>query len=151
MAFIQCLTDSFRVDLLNAVHNFGSDTINIALYGPSANLDNTTTAYTATGEISSSGYSAGGSALTGQTVNGATGVSWVFWNNPTWTLNPTTQVQGCLLYNTTRSNKSILILNFGTVQLPNPAGIFTVKFPPTPANSSNIGNSPMVNAVLILG
>lgn len=135
---VQGLTDSFRLSLLN--NYFSTSTINIALYGPTMALTNLTTAYTSAGEIVSSGYVAGGQALTGQTAAGALGLAWMQWNNPTWTLAVGTKVRGCLFYNVSKGNESVLVLDFGTSRFPNAAGVFTVAFP---TNSS-------VNAVLRL-
>lgn len=78
----------------------------------------------------------------GQTVFGAPGVSWVQWSNPSWTLAPGTQIRCCMFYNISKSNKSVLILDFGTIQLPLPTGVFTIAFPTTAG--------PLVEAVLRL-
>lgn len=128
---IQGMTDAFRLSLLTTY--FGANTINIALYGPTASISNTTSAYTPTGEIVSTGYTAGGKALTGQAIVGATGLAWVQWSNPTWTLATSTAVQGCMIYNVSQANQSILILNFGAPQFPLASGVFTIVFPPNPS------------------
>ena len=72
MAISQAMATSFKVDILNGVHAFGTtvtrgstaaDTFKIALYTSSASLDATTTAYSVTNEVSGTGYSAGGNTL----------------------------------------------------------------------------------------
>ena len=67
MSIAQTATTSFKVELLQGVHNFGPtspDTFKIALYTAAANIGPTTTAYTATGEVSGTGYTATGNTLT---------------------------------------------------------------------------------------
>ena len=73
MAITQAMCTSFKVELLNGIHAFGTtvaragttaDSMYIALYTSSASLDATTTAYSATNEVSGTGYSAGGNSLT---------------------------------------------------------------------------------------
>lgn len=59
MAINTALCTSFKKELFEAVHDFTSDTFKIALYSSSASLDATTTAYSASNEISGTGYSAG--------------------------------------------------------------------------------------------
>ena len=78
MAITQAVCDSFKVELLEGEHDFrasGGDAFKLALYDSSASLSNTTTAYSATNEVSASGsYSAGGGTLTntGAAGSGAT-------------------------------------------------------------------------------
>ena len=89
MAIIQALCDSFRQEILEGVHNLNSDTIKMALYSPSAGLSNLTTSYTPTGEIVSTGYTAGGQTLVplnGTAVYGQVGLAYVQFQNPSWTL-----------------------------------------------------------------
>ena len=87
MAITQAMATSFKVDLLNGVHAFGTtvtrgstnaDTFYIALYTSSATLDSTTTAYSATNEVSGTGYSAGGNSLTvSQTPTSTSTTAWL--------------------------------------------------------------------------
>ena len=123
---------------MEGVHNLNADTIKMALYGPSASLSNLTTAYTSVGEISGSGYSAGGQTLVpvnGVAVYGQVGLAYVQFNNPSWTFStPSLGARGALWYNASKSNKAILVLDFGTVQYPNnQTNIFTVNFGPYPS------------------
>ena len=69
MANTQAIATSFKVELLNGIHAFGTtvtrgattaDTFKAALYLASATYNASTTAYSATGEVSGSGYTAGG-------------------------------------------------------------------------------------------
>ena len=67
MAITQAMVTSFKVGVLDGTFDFSSDTsqtFNLALYTSSASLDAPTTAYTTSNEVSGTGYSAGGAALT---------------------------------------------------------------------------------------
>lgn len=111
MAITQALCLSFKEDLLNGVHQSG-DTYKLALYTASANLDKNTTAYTATGEIADAGYTAGGLTLSGRAVTSATDARRLSFSS-TLTTPVSWSARGALLYNSTRSNKAIAVLDFG--------------------------------------
>lgn len=129
---IQGACNSFREQLLEAIHDFSTDTIYIALYYETANLSPSTTVYTASGEVSGSGYTAGGQPLVGA-IGSAPGVAWVNWDAVSWTVNQDTfQARAALIYNHTKGDKAILVLDFGTVRYP-ANGVFTVTFPPAPS------------------
>jgi hypothetical protein len=126
MAIYQGQTTSFKQELYEAVHDFLTDTFNIALYTNAASLGADTTVYTAVGEAAGTGYSAGGQVLTGVTVASANGVAYVNFNSVTW--NPADfTCRGALIYNASKSNKAVAVLDFGvdktatisfTVQMP---------------------------------
>ena len=65
---IQCVTNSFRSEMLQGIHDLSTDVLKLALYTGSANLYPTTTAYSTTNEVAASGYTAGGLILTGVTI-----------------------------------------------------------------------------------
>ena len=109
------LTDSFKQQLLLGVHDFATDTFKIALYTSSAILGPTTTVYTSTNEVSGTGYTATGLVLTNITVNLGQGIAYVSFTNPEW-LGATFATRGALIYNVTKSNKSVGVLNFGVDQ-----------------------------------
>jgi hypothetical protein len=109
------LTDSFKEQLLLGVHDFSTDTFKIALYTSSATLGPTTTVYTATNEVSGTGYTAPGLVLTSVTVNLSQGVAYVNFDNPAWA-GSTFTTRGALIYNATKSGKSVGVLNFGVDQ-----------------------------------
>ena len=97
MAFDQTLTTSFKQDILLGVHDLDTDTLKIALYLATANLDADTTVYTATGETSGTGYTAGGNVLTGVTVQTSGTTAFVDFADPTW--NPANfTARGALIY-----------------------------------------------------
>ena len=107
----QTLTTSFKEQLFLAVHDFSTDTFNIALYAASANLGATTTVYTATGEVTGSGYVAGGIALTGTTVT-VSGTT-AFVDFATAVFSATVTARGALIYNVSKGNKAVAVLDFG--------------------------------------
>lgn len=121
------LTNSFKEQLLLGVHDFETDTFLIALYTSSAVLGPETTVYLTTGEVTGTGYVAGGQELQNITVNLGMGIGYVSFNNPSWA-GATFATRGALIYNFSKSNKSVAVLNFGidqtmlgqsfTIQLP---------------------------------
>lgn len=109
------LTNSFKEELLLGVHDFSTDVMKMALYTSSAVLGPSTTVYTTSGEVSGVGYTAGGEILVNVTVSLAQGIAFVSFDNPTW-IAATFATRGALIYNSTKSNKSVGVLNFGIDQ-----------------------------------
>ena len=111
------LTNSFKEQLLLGQHDLETDVLKIALYTSNAVLGPDTTAYTTTEEVSGTGYVAGGETLANVTVELSLtlGVAYVSFNNPTWNA-ATFTTRGALIYNSSKSNKSIAVLNFGLDQ-----------------------------------
>ena len=131
MAITQAMCTSFKEDLLQKEQNLetGGDTIKIALFTSSANLDSTTTTYTGqTGEVSGSGYTAGGVTLTNQVVATSGTTAYFDADDPEWTTASFTTA-GALIYNDTLAGKNaIAVLSFGgdfTVT----SGTFRIVFP----------------------
>jgi len=143
MAISQAMATSFKVDLLNGVHAFGTtvtrgstnaDTFKIALYTSSATLDATTTAYSTTNEVSGTGYTAGGNTLTvSQTPTSTSTTAWLDFADTTWA-SSTITANGALIYNDTNSDKAVAVLAFGGDKT-STNGDFTIVFPT--ADSSN--------------
>jgi hypothetical protein len=128
----QTATTSFKADLLKGVHDFNTDTFKLALYLATANLDANTTVYTATGETAGTGYVAGGNTLTGVSVNDA---GFVIFTNTTW--NPAVfTARGALIYNSTKSNKAVAVLDFGSDKTA--TNTFLVQMPANTATSALI-------------
>jgi hypothetical protein len=143
MAIQQTTTTSFRVELLQAVHNFGPtspNTFKIALYTGSANIGPTTTVYTTAGEVTGTGYTAGGNTLVISTSptssNNASFVPTAFisFANTSWT-NASFTCRGALIYNATQGNKSVAILDFGSDKTVT-NDVFQIIFPTSNANSA---------------
>lgn len=133
MAIYQTLTNSFKQEVFEAVHDFTTDTFKIALYTSSANLDQSTTEYTATGESSGSGYTAGGLVLTGTTVTLSGTTAYIDFSDATWS-GASFTARGALIYNSSKSNKAVAVLDFGADKVA--SGNFVVKFPANDASSA---------------
>ena len=110
---VQTQTTSFKAELYEAIHNLLLDELKLALYTAEANLDASTTVYTTENEITGTGYSAGGNVVTGVTINSSGFTAWVTFNNVLWV--PAAFTTRCaLLYNTSKANRSIAVLDFGS-------------------------------------
>lgn len=137
MAITQGLTASFKLELLEAVHNFNTDTFKIALYTSAAILGPDTTVYTSSNEVTSAGYTAGGQVLTGVIVSLGSNVAYVTFNNLTWN-NVTFTARGALIYNSSKGNKSVAVYNFGTDQTAGALNVFNIAMPADTANEALI-------------
>jgi hypothetical protein len=144
MANTQAMTTSFMGELMTATHNFGTapvratgatDTFKAALYLTTATVNASTTAYSATNEVSGAGYSAGGVTVTFGTPPTATnssataGVAFV---TPSASITYTTVTlatafDAVLIYNSTQSNKAVSVHTFGSQTVT--AGTFTLTMP----------------------
>ena len=137
MAITQTLTTSFKLEILEAVHNFTTDTFKIAVYTSAATLGPDTTVYTSSQEVTSAGYTAGGQVLTGVVVSAESGVAFVTFNNVTWS-NVTFTARGALIYNSSKGNKSVSVYNFGTDQTAGALNVFNIAMPADTANEALI-------------
>lgn len=117
MAIQQTATTSFMVELAQGVHNFGPtspDTFKVALYTGLADIGATTTAYTTSNEVpNGAGYTTGGQVLTVNTTPTSSGTV-AYWSfaDVTWA-GATFTARGALIYNASKSNKSVAVLDFG--------------------------------------
>lgn len=122
---------SFKVELLKGVHNFsasGGDTFKIALYTSAATLDATTTAYSATNEVSGTGYTAGGAALTNVDPTSTGTTAFADFADVTWA-SATITARGALIYNSSAAgNPAVAVLDFGADKSSS-ASNFTVVMP----------------------
>ena len=133
------MVTSFKVEILDGIHNFGvgvvrastaADTFKLALYTSSATLGASTTAYTTSDEVSSSGtnYTAGGLTLTISQVPTSSGTTaFIDFDDLTFP-SATITANGALIYNATQSNKAVAVLAFGGDKT-STAGNFTIQFP----------------------
>lgn len=142
MAIQQGLTNSFKQEMLQAGQNLATDTLYMALYTAFSDIGPTTTTYTGTtNEVTGTGYSAGGELVTGATISTdvRTGTVYVNFDNVSWP-GANFTARGALIYNVTRSNKSVAVLDFGsdktftsisnTVTMPaNTATTALIRFP----------------------
>ena len=142
MAIASAICNTFKVEILKAVHNFtagGANVFNIALYTSSASMGAGTTAYATTNEVATAGgYSAKGKALTAVTpvLNSTTAVC--DFDNISWTSASFT-ANGCLIFNDTASgDPSVCAIDFGGDKTVT-SGTFTIEFPAASAGSAIIG------------
>lgn len=131
---------SFKAELMRAVHNFTTstgDVFKIALYTNSASFTAATTAYTATNEITGTGYTAGGLALTNVTPTTSGTTAFTDFADATWT-TATITARGALVYNSSAAgNPSVIVLDFGSDKT-STAGDFTIVFPTADASNAII-------------
>ncbi|HQT82382.1 MAG TPA: hypothetical protein PLQ34_09460 [Ferrovaceae bacterium] len=142
MAISQTQCTVFKKNLLSGLENFTATSpyiYKLALYNYNANLDNTTTAYTTVGEITGSGYTAGGLPLTIIPVaeDFTANAAYVSFQNVTWTNASFSTVAG-LIYNST-TGSAVCVLNFGAIRVAN--GNFTIQFPQFTAQTAVLGIS----------
>ena len=140
MAITQALCTSFKQALLDGEMDFSSDTsqtFKIALFTSSATLDATTTAYSATNEVSGTGYIAGGNTLT-ISANPETSGTTAFLDfaDTTWA-TATITARGALIYQSGGSNPAVAVLDFGADKT-STAGDFTIQFPTADASNAII-------------
>ena len=117
--------NTFKTGLMDATFDFVNDTFYMALYTNAATLDASTTAYTATGEVVDTGYTAGGLALTiaqTPTVGNSGNTAYISFDNAVWSGSIT--ARGALIYT---SGGSVCVLDFGADKTSSTT--FTVQFP----------------------
>jgi hypothetical protein len=148
LAIGQTLATSFKVEILDGIHNFGvgvirattaADTFKIALYSTLATLNSTTTVYTTQDEVTGTGYIAGGNTLVisqAPTSTNTETVAWLNFENSSWA-NATFSADGALIYNSTQGNKAVAILNFGGTKT-TANQTFTVTFPASTSSAAII-------------
>ena len=143
MTIAQTATTSFKVELLQAVHNFGptsANTYKIALYTAAASVGPTTTVYTTSGEVVGTGYVAGGNTLVISTSptsgNNSLGVPTAFisFSNSSWA-GASFTARGALIYNSTQGDKSVAVLDFGADKTVS-NDTFQIIFPTADATSA---------------
>ena len=139
MSIIQTQTTSFKAELYQGIHDLTTDVIKIALYTASADLNETTTAYSVgtPGQVVAAGYTAGGSQLTPITVSSSGYTAYVGFPNVSWTAALTARC--ALIYNFSQGNKSIAVLDFGSDKTS--TGTFTITMPANTATAALIRSS----------
>jgi len=131
---------SFKKELLEAVHNFknsGGSTFNLALYTNSASFNAATTAYTSSNEVSGTGYTAKGAALTRVDPSTSSTTALTDFANLTFS-TATITARGALIFNDSASgDPSVVVLDFGGDKT-STAGDFTIVFPTADASNAII-------------
>jgi len=113
-----------------------TDSLKIALYTANADLNQDTTVYTSANEVTGTGYTAGGVALTGATVNSSGSTAYVSFSNVTF--NAAVTARCALIYNVTQGNKSVFVLDFGSDKT---SSNFTITWPANTATAAIIRSS----------
>ena len=148
MSIVQGATTTFMQNLLNGNENFTTGNYWIALYNANANLDQTTTSYTTQNEITGTGYSSGGQALTitvTPTIDNQYNTAYISFANAVWDPASFT-ARGALVYNYD-TNASCFILNFGSDKTC--TNSFTVQFPAATSTSAILSISSYTSANII--
>lgn len=140
MAISQTACTSFKQELAQGVHNFGPtspDVFKLALYTGLANLNANTTVYVLADEVSGTGYTPGGNTLTisqAPIVDPTFGVAYWSFANTSWPASSFT-ARGALIYNSSKGNKAVAVLDFGADKTSNNS-TFNVQFPVVAANTA---------------
>ena len=140
MAITSAICNSFKTEILKGVHNFtasSGDTFNLALYTSSATLNKSTTAYTTSEEVSGSGYTAKGNALTSVTPALSTDTAVCDFADTSFTSASFT-ARGCLIFNdSATSDPAVCVIDFGADKTVT-SGTFTIQFPAAAASNAII-------------
>ena len=136
-SILQTQTTSFKKELYTGVHNLSTNTLKIALYTANADLNESTTAYTTSGEVTGTGYVAGGVALTGVTINSSGFTAYVDFADVVF--NASVTARCALIYNNSVTGKpSIAVLDFGSDKT---SSNFTITMPANTATAALIRSS----------
>ena len=148
MANTQAMCTSFKGELLVGHHNFGTgviraattaDTFKAALYLASATVNAATTAYSASDEVSGTGYTAGGVTVTFGTPPSTSGTTAFVTPSASITYSAvtlSTAFDAVLIYNSTQSDKAVSVHTFGSQTVT--AGTFTLTMPVNDASTGLI-------------
>jgi hypothetical protein len=132
---LQGLTSSFKLESWQGIHDLDTDTLKFALYTGNATLDSNTTVYTTSNEVVGAGYVAGGVTLTGVVLALSGTTAYLTFNNPTWS-GASFICRGALVYNASKANRSIAVIDFGDDKTA--SGPFVVTLPVATATTALI-------------
>ena len=142
MSIVQTQTTSFKAELYQGIHALTTDVIKIALYTANANLNADTTVYSSLNEVSATTgavpYSAGGAILTPITVSFSLSDQTAFVGFPNFSWTGTITARCALIYNSSKGNKSIAVLDFGSDKT---SSNFTITMPANTATAALIRSS----------
>ena len=133
---LQTQTTSFKRELYEGVHDLTTDVLKIALYTASANLNEDTTAYSASNEVTGTGYVAGGVDMTGVVVHSEGFTAYVGFDNVVFGAAVTARC--ALIYNSSKADRAIAVLDFGSDKT---SANFTITMPSNTASSALIRSS----------
>ena len=135
-SIVQTQTTSFKKELYQGIHDLSTDTLKIALYTANADLNAATIVYSTTNEVTGGGYTAGGVVLTGTTISSDGYTAYVNFNNASFSASVTARC--ALIYNASKGNKSIAVLDFGSDKT---SSSFTITMPSNTATTALIRSS----------
>jgi hypothetical protein len=135
-SIVQTQTTSFKTELYTAIHDLSTDTLKIALYTANADLNEATTVYTTSSEVTGGGYTSGGVVLTGVTISSDGYTAYVNFNNASFSASVTARC--ALIYNASKANRSIAVLDFGSDKT---SSSFIITMPANTATSALIRSS----------
>lgn len=135
-SIVQTQTTSFKKELYEAIHDLSTDVLKIALYTASADLNAATTAYSSANEVTGGGYVAGGVVLTGVTISSSGYTAYVDFADVVF--NAAVTARCALIYNSSKANRSIAVLDFGSDKT---SANFTITMPSNTATSALIRSS----------
>lgn len=135
MAILQGMCSSFKQESWLGIHDLDTNTIKMALYTASADLSPSTTAYSVStaGQVSGTGYTAGGVTLTNVQVLLSGTTAYVTFDNPVWT-GASFTCRGGLIYNASQANRAIAVIDFGSDKTA--SGNFTIQLPAATATTA---------------
>jgi len=133
---LQTQTTSFKKELYEGIHDLTTDTLYIALYTANADLNEATTIYTTSGEVTGTGYTAGGVAMSGITINSSGFTAYVDFADVVF--NASVTARCALIYNSSQGNKAIAVLDFGSDKT---STNFTITMPANTASAALIRSS----------
>ena len=140
MAITSAICNSFKTEILTGTHNFtasSGNTFNLALYTSSATLNKSTTAYTTSNEVSGSGYTAKGNALTSVTPVASSTTAVCDFADTSFTSASFT-ARGCLIFNDSATgDPAVCAIDFGSDKTVT-SGTFTIQFPTADASNAII-------------
>lgn len=135
MTIAQGFCNSYKVEVQKGQHDLETDVIKMALYTSAADLDKDTIAYSATDEVSGTGYTAGGETMTSVAVTLDGDSAIIDFDDVVWSATTAITARGALIYNSSQANKAIAVLDFEYDI--SSTSTFTVQ-PPAPAESTAI-------------
>jgi hypothetical protein len=138
MSIVQTQTTSFKAELYQGIHVLTTDVIKIALYTASADLNADTTVYSSSNETSGGNYVAGGAILTPITVSSSTSDATAYVGFPNYSWTGTITARCALIYNSSKGNKSIAVLDFGSDKT---SSNFTITMPANTSTTALIRSS----------
>ena len=135
MAILQGMCSSFKQESWLGIHDLDTDTLKLALYTAAADLSQATTAYNVAtaGQVTGTGYNPGGIPLVNVQVLLSGTTAYVTFNNPVWS-GASFVCRGGLIYNETKANRAIAVLDFGADKTA--SGTFTIQLPAATAASA---------------